>query len=101
MTGNNAGAGAPRNRIGSVSHSVVLGTFNVGDQGGGIVPDINRVCLFFFFPLFGRLAGLIFVSLFEVQSGLVVAKECGDHICISNSRNSYFCCSTCRLLGLF
>ncbi|KAJ6736481.1 LARGE PROLINE-RICH PROTEIN BAG6 [Salix viminalis] len=40
--GNNAGAGAPRNRIGSVSHSVVLGTFNVGDQGGGIVPDINR-----------------------------------------------------------
>ncbi|KAJ6352014.1 hypothetical protein OIU76_001266 [Salix suchowensis] len=42
MTGNNASAGAPRNRIGSVSHSVVLGTFNVGDQGGGIVPDINR-----------------------------------------------------------
>ncbi|KAJ6680952.1 LARGE PROLINE-RICH PROTEIN BAG6 [Salix koriyanagi] len=40
--GNNASAGAPRNRIGSVSHSVVLGTFNVGDQGGGIVPDINR-----------------------------------------------------------
>ncbi|KAL9358215.1 hypothetical protein Peur_051468 [Populus x canadensis] len=40
--GNNASAGAPRNRIGPISHSVVLGTFNVGDQGGGIVPDLNQ-----------------------------------------------------------
>ncbi|KAL6180736.1 hypothetical protein ACLB2K_047396 [Fragaria x ananassa] len=29
----NEGSGAPRGRIGQVSHSVVLGTFNVGDQG--------------------------------------------------------------------
>ncbi|XP_011041274.1 PREDICTED: large proline-rich protein BAG6-like isoform X2 [Populus euphratica] len=40
--GNNASAGAPRNRIGPISHSIVLGTFNVGDQGGGIVPDLNQ-----------------------------------------------------------
>ncbi|KAL8166821.1 hypothetical protein V2J09_008320 [Rumex salicifolius] len=35
--------GAPRNRIGRVSHSVVLGSFNVGEQGEGAVPDVNRV----------------------------------------------------------
>ncbi|CAH9094874.1 unnamed protein product [Cuscuta europaea] len=35
--------GAPRSRIGHISHSVVLGTFNVGDQGEGFVPDLNRV----------------------------------------------------------
>ncbi|KAJ6931644.1 ubiquitin-like domain-containing protein CIP73 isoform X1 [Populus alba x Populus x berolinensis] len=40
--GNNASTGAPRNRIGPISHSIVLGTFNVGDQGGGIVPDLNQ-----------------------------------------------------------
>ncbi|KAB5568070.1 hypothetical protein DKX38_001863 [Salix brachista] len=40
---NDASAGAPRNRIGHVSHSVVLETFNVGDQGEGIVPDLFRV----------------------------------------------------------
>ncbi|KAJ6406007.1 hypothetical protein OIU84_013883 [Salix udensis] len=40
---NDASAGAPRNRIGQVSHSVVLETFNVGDQGEGIVPDLFRV----------------------------------------------------------
>ncbi|KAF3633502.1 putative alcohol dehydrogenase-like 7-like [Capsicum annuum] len=38
-------AGGSRNRIGQISHSVVLGTFNVGgDQGEGlVVPDLNRV----------------------------------------------------------
>ncbi|KAK3231946.1 hypothetical protein Dsin_003827 [Dipteronia sinensis] len=41
--GSDANAGAPRNRVGQISHSVVLGTFNVGDQGEGIVPDLSRV----------------------------------------------------------
>ncbi|KAL5780804.1 hypothetical protein ACOSQ2_011541 [Xanthoceras sorbifolium] len=41
--GNDANAGAPRNRVGQISHSVLLGTFNVGDQGEGIVPDLSRV----------------------------------------------------------
>jgi hypothetical protein len=49
MTVNDASAGAPRNRIGHVSHRVVLETFNDGDQGEGIVPDVSRVC-FFSFP---------------------------------------------------
>ncbi|MED6196930.1 hypothetical protein PIB30_051954 [Stylosanthes scabra] len=43
-TNGNAGNDAPpRNRVGQISHSVVLGTFNVGDQGEGIVPDLTRV----------------------------------------------------------
>ncbi|KAK9270986.1 hypothetical protein L1049_026574 [Liquidambar formosana] len=33
----------PRNRVGQISHSVVLGTFNVGDQSEGVVPDLSRV----------------------------------------------------------
>ncbi|KAE8057334.1 hypothetical protein FH972_014035 [Carpinus fangiana] len=41
--GSDAGAGNPRNRVGQISHSVVLGTFNVGDQGDGMVPDLSRV----------------------------------------------------------
>ncbi|XP_023522474.1 large proline-rich protein BAG6-like isoform X2 [Cucurbita pepo subsp. pepo] len=41
--GNEAGASAPRNRVGQIAHSVVLGTFNVGEQGEGIVPDLSRV----------------------------------------------------------
>lgn len=41
--GNDANAGPPRSRIGQISHSVVLGTFNVGDQGEGVVPDVSRV----------------------------------------------------------
>lgn len=46
MAGNDAGAGGPRGRVGQISHSVVLGTFNVGDQQGeGIVPDLSRVRL--------------------------------------------------------
>ncbi|PON90416.1 Ubiquitin [Trema orientale] len=40
---NDASAGASRNRVGQISHSVVLGTFNVGDQGEGLVPDLSRV----------------------------------------------------------
>ncbi|PKI55163.1 hypothetical protein CRG98_024454 [Punica granatum] len=40
---NDANPGAPRGRVGQISHSVVLGTFNVGEQGEGIVPDISRV----------------------------------------------------------
>lgn len=42
MDGN---AGPPR-RIGQISHSVVLGTLNVGDQGEGGVPDLSRVRAF-------------------------------------------------------
>ncbi|KAK8692042.1 hypothetical protein V6N13_075526 [Hibiscus sabdariffa] len=41
--GNAAAAGVPRNRVGQISHSVVLGTFNVGDQGDGSAPDLSRV----------------------------------------------------------
>ncbi|KAJ1424208.1 Ubiquitin-like domain superfamily [Sesbania bispinosa] len=41
--GNDVGSGAPRNRVGQISHSVVLGTFNVGEQGEGIVQDLTRV----------------------------------------------------------
>ncbi|KAI5669045.1 hypothetical protein M9H77_18898 [Catharanthus roseus] len=33
----------PRSRVGQISHSVVLGTFNVGEQGDGVVPDLGRV----------------------------------------------------------
>lgn len=36
-------AGGSWNRIGQVSQSVVLGTFNVGEQGEGLMPDLNRV----------------------------------------------------------
>ncbi|KAL0016866.1 hypothetical protein SO802_003935 [Lithocarpus litseifolius] len=43
FSGNDSSAGNPRNRIGQISHSVVLGTFNVGDQGEGVVPDLSRV----------------------------------------------------------
>lgn len=41
--GTDGGAGAPRNRIGQISHSVVLGTLNIGDQGEGGASDLNRV----------------------------------------------------------
>ncbi|XP_077248454.1 ubiquitin-like superfamily protein isoform X2 [Tasmannia lanceolata] len=41
--GSDSTAGVPRNRIGQVSHSVVLGTFNVGEQGEGMVPDLSRM----------------------------------------------------------
>ncbi|XP_031130535.1 ubiquitin-like domain-containing protein CIP73 isoform X3 [Ipomoea triloba] len=43
LRGQEPATGAPRNRIGQVSHSVVLGTINVGEQGDGLVPDLNRV----------------------------------------------------------
>ncbi|PPS06063.1 hypothetical protein GOBAR_AA14580 [Gossypium barbadense] len=33
----------PHNHVGQILHSVVLGTFNVGDQGEGIIPDLIRV----------------------------------------------------------
>lgn len=46
FTVNDASTGAPRNRVGQISHSVVLGTFNVGDQGEGLVPDLSRVGIF-------------------------------------------------------
>ncbi|KAL9225731.1 hypothetical protein vseg_001621 [Gypsophila vaccaria] len=41
--GNDAGAGIPRTRIGQISHSVVLGTFNLGDQGESTGTDLTRV----------------------------------------------------------
>ncbi|XP_057872082.2 ubiquitin-like domain-containing protein CIP73 isoform X1 [Cryptomeria japonica] len=34
--------GSTRNRSGQVSHSVVLGTFNITDQADGAIPDVNR-----------------------------------------------------------
>lgn len=43
LEGNDGGSAASRNRVGQISHSVVLGTFNVGEQGEGIVPDLTRV----------------------------------------------------------
>ena len=43
LEGNDVGSGAPRNHVGQISHSVVLGTFNVGEQGEGIVHDLTRV----------------------------------------------------------
>lgn len=45
LAGSEANANAPRGRMGQVSHSVLLGTFNVGDQGEGIAPDLTRVRL--------------------------------------------------------
>lgn len=44
LTGNDSTPGAPHERVGQVSHSVLLGTLNVGDQVEGIVPDLSRVC---------------------------------------------------------
>ncbi|KAF5462187.1 hypothetical protein F2P56_018216 [Juglans regia] len=41
--GSDPSTGNPRNRVGQISHSVVLGTFNVGEQGEGVVPDLSRV----------------------------------------------------------
>ncbi|XP_068646488.1 ubiquitin-like domain-containing protein CIP73 isoform X2 [Aristolochia californica] len=41
--GNDSTATGPRGRIGQVSHSVVLGTFNVGGDQGGVVPDLSRI----------------------------------------------------------
>ncbi|XP_008788002.2 ubiquitin-like domain-containing protein CIP73 isoform X1 [Phoenix dactylifera] len=34
---------APRNRAGQVSHSVVLGSVNISDQGEGMITDISRL----------------------------------------------------------
>ncbi|CAI9117054.1 OLC1v1018378C9 [Oldenlandia corymbosa var. corymbosa] len=41
--GQEPGVGGPRGRVGQISHSVVLGTFNVGEQGEGTMPDLSRV----------------------------------------------------------
>lgn len=41
--GTEPGVGAPRGRIGQISHSVVVGTFNAGEQDEGGPPDLNRV----------------------------------------------------------
>ncbi|KAF3791006.1 hypothetical protein EJ110_NYTH15349 [Nymphaea thermarum] len=42
-TGSEPTAGVPRTRTGQISHSVVLGSFNIGDQVEDIVPDISRI----------------------------------------------------------
>lgn len=34
-----------QSRGSQVAHSVVLGTFNIADQGDGVLPDLNRVSL--------------------------------------------------------
>ncbi|MCO5592733.1 hypothetical protein L7F22_046736 [Adiantum nelumboides] len=36
-------SGASRNRPTQISHSVVMGTFNVPDHGDGGLPDVNRI----------------------------------------------------------
>ncbi|KAL9266620.1 Ubiquitin-like domain-containing protein [Drosera capensis] len=41
--GNDGVAGPPRNRFGQIAHSVLLRSFNVGEQGDGAVPDVNLV----------------------------------------------------------
>ncbi|KAI4321662.1 hypothetical protein MLD38_035019 [Melastoma candidum] len=41
--GADSNTGVPRGRVGQISHSVVLGTINVGDQGDGALPDVSRV----------------------------------------------------------
>lgn len=41
--GNDSTGNAPRNRAGQISHSVVLGTVNVADQGEGMITDISRL----------------------------------------------------------
>ncbi|GLT31332.1 hypothetical protein SLA2020_060750 [Shorea laevis] len=41
--GSDGSAGSGRNRVGQISHSVVLGTLNFGDQGEGVVPDMSQV----------------------------------------------------------
>lgn len=59
ITGNDASTGASRNRVGQISHSVLLGTFNVGDQGEGIVPDLSQVCYISLSSNFFRCPGLV------------------------------------------
>lgn len=46
VSGQEHPTGGPRNRIGQITHSVVLGTLNVGEPGSGEagVPDLSRVC---------------------------------------------------------
>ncbi|XP_047322118.1 ubiquitin-like domain-containing protein CIP73 [Impatiens glandulifera] len=41
--GQDAGVTGSRGRVGHISHSVVLGTLNLGDQVEGVVPDLSRV----------------------------------------------------------
>ncbi|CAN0871841.1 Ubiquitin-like domain-containing protein CIP73 [Linum grandiflorum] len=41
--GTSASFGGPGNLPGQISHSVMLGTFNVGGQSEGVVPDLSRV----------------------------------------------------------
>ncbi|CAA0813374.1 Ubiquitin-like superfamily protein [Striga hermonthica] len=41
--GQNTAAGGPHNRIGQISHSLVLGTLNLGDPGESLGPDLSRV----------------------------------------------------------
>lgn len=67
LKGNNVGSGAPRSRVGQISHSVVLGTINVGDQGGeGISQDITRVryCILCFSLQYLQLILIIFFFFF-------------------------------------
>jgi hypothetical protein len=69
LKGNNVGSGAPRSRVGQISHSVVLGTINVGDQGGeGISQDITRVryCILCFYLQYLQLILSIKFSFFHM-----------------------------------
>ncbi|KAK1273022.1 hypothetical protein QJS04_geneDACA009705 [Acorus gramineus] len=43
QAGNDTTGGGPRGRVGQVSHGLLFGTINVGDQGEAIVPDLSRI----------------------------------------------------------
>lgn len=43
IQGNDTTSGAPRSRVGQVSHNVILGTVNLADQGESVVTDIGRL----------------------------------------------------------
>lgn len=47
FAGQDFASGGARPRIGQISHSVVLGTLNVGEPGEAGAPDLGRVCFLF------------------------------------------------------
>ena len=90
MIGNDANAGGHRARVGQISHSVVLGTFNVGDQAEGIVPDLTRVSLWSFC---GELLELSLVFGFRLSTRRLYY--------LVQSKCFIICHFICRLLGQF
>ncbi|KAF2310173.1 hypothetical protein GH714_007045 [Hevea brasiliensis] len=66
--GNDPSAGIPQNRVGQISHSIVLGTFNVGEQGEGI---------------FQTSVGCVFHSLIEVIGAVLNSFGIGGQTAIN------------------